>query len=40
MRREAHFRQNEFIKGEWTDQLVFAILATEWTRSRAGAEAG
>jgi len=40
MRREAHFRQNEFIKGEWTDQLVFAILGTEWTRSRAGAEAG
>jgi RimJ/RimL family protein N-acetyltransferase len=30
MRREAHFRQNEFIKGEWTDQLVYAILATEW----------
>jgi RimJ/RimL family protein N-acetyltransferase len=30
MRCEAHFRQNEFIKGEWTDQLVYAILATEW----------
>jgi RimJ/RimL family protein N-acetyltransferase len=30
MRREAHFRQNEFIKAEWTDQLVYAILATEW----------
>jgi RimJ/RimL family protein N-acetyltransferase len=33
MRREAHFRQNEFIKGEWTDQLVYAILATEWTQA-------
>lgn len=30
MRREAHFVQNEFVKGEWTDELVYAILATEW----------
>ena len=30
MRREAWFRQNEFLKGEWTDQLVYAILAPEW----------
>ena len=30
MRREAWFRQNEFLKGEWTDQLVYAILASEW----------
>jgi RimJ/RimL family protein N-acetyltransferase len=33
MRQEAHFRQNEFLKGEWTDELVYAILADEW-RSR------
>jgi len=31
MRKEAHFRENEFVKGEWTDELVFAILASEWT---------
>ena len=30
MRREAHFRQNERIKGEWCDELVYAILANEW----------
>lgn len=30
MRQEAHFRRNEFIKGEWTDELVFALLAEEW----------
>jgi RimJ/RimL family protein N-acetyltransferase len=30
MRREAHLRENEFIKGEWCDELVYAMLATEW----------
>jgi RimJ/RimL family protein N-acetyltransferase len=30
MRREAHFVQNELIKGEWTDELVYAILDSEW----------
>ena len=30
MRREAHFVQNEFIKGEWTDEVVYAVLAAEW----------
>jgi RimJ/RimL family protein N-acetyltransferase len=30
LRREAHFVENEFIKGEWTDELVYAVLATEW----------
>jgi RimJ/RimL family protein N-acetyltransferase len=30
LRREAHFRQNEFLKGEWTDELVYAILSEEW----------
>ena len=30
MRREAHFRENELIKDEWTDELVFAMLASEW----------
>jgi RimJ/RimL family protein N-acetyltransferase len=30
MRREAHLRENEFIKGDWTDELVYALLAREW----------
>jgi RimJ/RimL family protein N-acetyltransferase len=30
MRQEAHFRQSEIFKGAWGDELVFAILATEW----------
>ena len=34
LRQEAHFVQNEYLKGEWTDELVFAMLADEWsTRS-------
>jgi len=30
MRREAHFHENEFVKGEWCDELVYAVLAREW----------
>lgn len=30
MRREAHLIQNEHVKGEWTDELVYAILESEW----------
>jgi RimJ/RimL family protein N-acetyltransferase len=30
MRREAHLLQNEFIKGEWTDEIVYAMLRDEW----------
>ena len=30
MRREAHLRENEFVKGEWVDELVYAILDDEW----------
>lgn len=30
MRREAHFIQNEFLRDEWTDELVYAVLASEW----------
>ncbi|HEX2155147.1 MAG TPA: GNAT family protein [Acidimicrobiia bacterium] len=35
MRREAHFVENEFVKGEWTDEVVCALLAAEW-RARPG----
>jgi aminoglycoside 6'-N-acetyltransferase len=31
MRREARHRQSAWWKGEWTDELVYATLADEWT---------
>jgi RimJ/RimL family protein N-acetyltransferase len=34
MRQEAHLIENELFKGEWTNEIDFAILAAEW-RSRA-----
>lgn len=30
MRREAHFVENEFIKGEWQSEEIYAILDREW----------
>ena len=30
MRQEAFLVQNEWFKGEWTDELDFALLAEEW----------
>ena len=36
MRREAHLRENEFVKGEWADELIYAMLAAEWEAHRAG----
>ena len=30
MRREAHFVENEQVKGTWTDELLYAMLAREW----------
>jgi RimJ/RimL family protein N-acetyltransferase len=35
MRREAHFIENEWVKGEWQSELVYAMLAEEWARLRA-----
>ena len=32
MRQEAYLVQNEWFKGEWTDEIDFAILASEWRR--------
>ncbi|MEV8639293.1 GNAT family N-acetyltransferase [Streptosporangium sp. NPDC051023] len=34
MRREAHLVENELVKGEWVDEVVYAILQREW-RGRA-----
>ncbi|MEU7901002.1 GNAT family N-acetyltransferase [Nonomuraea sp. NPDC049152] len=30
MRREAHLVENELVKGEWTDEVVYAMLSSEW----------
>jgi RimJ/RimL family protein N-acetyltransferase len=30
MRQEAHFISNEFVKGDWCDELDFAVLEDEW----------
>lgn len=38
MRREAHFTQNMMVKGEWTDELVYAILDHEWKARQRGTE--
>lgn len=35
MRQEAHLMRNEMFKGEWSDEVVFAMLAEEWPNSPA-----
>jgi RimJ/RimL family protein N-acetyltransferase len=35
MRQEAHLVENEWFKGEWSDELVFGLLEREW-RERDG----
>ncbi|WP_370965718.1 GNAT family N-acetyltransferase [Amycolatopsis sp. cg9] len=35
MRREAHLKENEIVKGEWTDELIYAMLEDEWKDLRA-----
>lgn len=30
LRQEAHFVENEYVKGEWTDEIVLAILRRDW----------
>ena len=37
MRREAHFVENELIRGEWQSEAVYALLAAEWARASRGA---
>jgi RimJ/RimL family protein N-acetyltransferase len=34
MRQEAYLRQNEWFKGEWADEIDFAMLAEEWPSNR------
>jgi RimJ/RimL family protein N-acetyltransferase len=35
LRREAHLVENEFVKGEWTDEVIYGILRREWEARRA-----
>ena len=37
LRQEAHFVKSICFKGEWADDVVFAILASEWHERRFGA---
>lgn len=34
MRREAHYRQNFWFKGGWTDEYLYAILQQEWLNAQ------
>jgi RimJ/RimL family protein N-acetyltransferase len=34
MRLEAHFVENEFVKGRWDEELVYAMLDREWRERR------
>lgn len=40
MRQEAHLVQNEIFKGEWSDELVFAMLEDEWPARREALRGG
>jgi RimJ/RimL family protein N-acetyltransferase len=39
-RKEAHFKESVLIRGEWADDLVYAILKDEWINSRVPGCAG
>jgi len=34
-RREGHFRENIWFKGHWGDEVLYALLASEWRAGRA-----
>jgi RimJ/RimL family protein N-acetyltransferase len=36
MRREGHLRESTWAKGEWTDDLLYAILDWEWRERQPG----
>jgi RimJ/RimL family protein N-acetyltransferase len=38
MRKEAHFVRNELVKGEWSDEVVYAMLAEEWGSSPSSSD--
>ncbi len=33
MRREAHLIENEWFKGEWSDEIQYAVLQSEWAKT-------
>ncbi len=35
IRREAHHLSSAWYKGEWTDEYVYAVLASDWTNRRS-----
>ena len=35
LRREGHLVENEFVKGEWTDEMIYAMLRSEWEARQA-----
>ena len=39
MRREAHFRESLWFKGEWADDLIYAMLEREWRTAGDQSEA-
>jgi RimJ/RimL family protein N-acetyltransferase len=39
MRREAHLVENERVKGEWADEVVYAMLDREWAAAQAATPA-
>ena len=34
MRKEAHFVKSLWFKGEWTDEVIFAMLASDWKTAK------
>lgn len=30
-RKEAHFKKSYYLRGEWVDDIIYAMLKTEWT---------
>ena len=34
MRKEAHLIENGWVKGEWSSEAIYAILAREWREAR------
>ncbi len=35
MKQEAHLVENEFVKGEWTDEVILALRRDEWRARRS-----
>ena len=40
MRREGHLRESTWAKGEWTDDLIYAVLDHEWAQRGGSADLG